>query len=178
MSRLRTRLRGTQLSNDKSDPAKEPVSHRVIPDEIEWVNDKREQFVRERAGRENTVFKIGETLNLDFMEAGRDLDQLIAEKVMGWRHGQSDTYCEPPFVSCPVCSTPFSSNIAAAWLVAEKVAQPRSVKFNVHTRIGKWACLIITNVGTRAEAQFFAYAETAPLAICRTALKAVQENLS
>jgi hypothetical protein len=122
------------------------------------------------------------------MEAGRELDVLVAEKVMGeikpvyshefhiepkWSIG-GNWYCLPEYSSGDICEwqpKPFSTYIAAAWEVVEKIQSNGDVlsltyledfgemMWDVHFRI----------------ANTFAYAPTAPLAICRAALLAVME---
>jgi competence transcription factor ComK len=104
------------------------------------------------------------------MKAGRELDALIAEKVMGWKRKtiklvnmveeqdvlidpRLKTYSQPPH---------YSTNIADAWLVVEKFPQIDICMSKVDD---KWNCFI-------EFADHMAIAETAPLAICLAALKA------
>lgn len=120
-------------------------------------------------------------------KAGRELDTIIAEKVMGWRHGQDDTFCELPFISCPVCAVRFSTNIACAWLVVEKLQQSKmmmSLSWSegdhyyceegtaddptpIHRCTASWCCVIYPKEGLPFEGP---HSESAPLAICRAAL--------
>jgi hypothetical protein len=69
------------------------------------------------------------------MKPGRELDALIAEKVMGWSRNLDDKYGERPwkrpdgtqvvtdFLSapCDMKMPKYSTDIAAAWQVAEKL---------------------------------------------------------
>lgn len=104
---------------------------------------------------------------MESLKPGRELDALIAEKVMGWkppefidgvsleRRWKND---RGEFDSLPR----YSTDIAAAWEVVEKIG------------------LIIGKNGPVWDAQdlwdlpvYFASADTAPHAICLAALKAV-----
>jgi hypothetical protein len=118
------------------------------------------------------------------MQAGRDLDALVAEKVMGK---------DPAVFNAPVSYYEaaseglrlplYSTSIADAWLVVEKLRlrvvpnaesltgmeeeMPIYVRSNDE---GKWECGWELNYYTRGHE---AVAETAPLAICKAALAAV-----
>lgn len=107
------------------------------------------------------------------MDAGRELDALIAEKVMGtfipagsnpslrddaWLNERGYLVWEPP---------PYSTDIAAAWLVVEKLKQSYDIVdilfANHYVSCKVWKDFMIAEED----------AETAPLAICLAALKAV-----
>ena len=109
------------------------------------------------------------------MKAGRELDALIAEKVMGWKVNYDNWTVAKPHFSKPdtfwcvslkagdwAAFTP-STQIADAWLVVEKL-------------IGQYEFMVQAIDGERWIAVFFheAEADTAPLAICLAALKAVE----
>ncbi len=129
------------------------------------------------------------------MKPGREMDALVAEKVMGWKFGK-----DPVGLSCWVvsidrtvdrCWSP-STDIAAAWEVVEKINQlPSWPEYDYKGKIerhrergafrvestyslnrqGKWCAY-----GTDRDQEyplFEAYAEIAPHAICVAALKAV-----
>jgi hypothetical protein len=93
------------------------------------------------------------------MPAGREMDALIAEKVMGVKL----------FCFCP------STDIAAAWQVVDYFAKKygdvclEMVLVENETLTGQEWC-----VSLRLDADI-ALADTAPLAICRAALLAVKE---
>jgi len=65
------------------------------------------------------------------MEAGRELDALVAKKVMGWHRDAFDTYLYPPDrIECPDryrCpfidkETPgYSTDVAVAWTIVRKL---------------------------------------------------------
>lgn len=122
---------------------------------------------------------------IDAMEAGRELDRLVAEKVMGWSSmfwreaGTDGTYTWPGgwYGAGPnheaYLSKSYSTDIEAAWEVFMHF--PDTHKGIYHTQrkslgwtLGQpmiWKCTIgATNT---------VEADTAPLAICRAALKAV-----
>lgn len=112
------------------------------------------------------------------MEAGRELDALIAEKVMGWTR-KGEGWCPPGWESTFMLSA-YSTDIAAAWQVVE------------HFDRSKW-CFDLEAFDAAGEdawgARFVSweqlhpvfrgyepreYAATAPLAICKAALNAVR----
>lgn len=110
------------------------------------------------------------------MKPGRELDLLIANKVMGWKctmiHSQYGDR-EPECHHCPR----YSTGIAEAWLVVEKVsgcefslsysdglmAPYWRAEFFIDSGDGGWAC---------------AGGESAPHAICLAALEALKELAS
>jgi hypothetical protein len=100
----------------------------------------------------------------------RELDREVAEKVMGLTIDplvESEwTYC---FWSDGKRLPLYSSNIAAAWLVVEKMRE-RGCYFRYDDSNGPWA-LFGVEVWTRF---WTAEADTAPEAICRAALSAVK----
>lgn len=114
------------------------------------------------------------------MNSGRELDALVAEKVMGLKHVFNADLTEGWIDIDTVCrSLPsYSTDIAAAWKVVEKLQAYNPfwdadgfMEFDLSPTSGVdgergWTC----NFGddnTRA------YASTAPHAICLAALKAV-----
>jgi hypothetical protein len=122
------------------------------------------------------------------MNAGRELDALVAEKVMGWT---SDLYAHslmgekvrlwlpppPSDVAHTADTLPrYSTDIAAAWEVVEKVSGPGLAfelvdvgSFNPgYTELPRWCASFGDGNVVIAEE-----ADTAPHAICLAALKAV-----
>ena len=112
-------------------------------------------------------------MNCD-LKAGRELDALVAEKVMGIKlcrcYGQkpnehnSSARCFD--CKCINSSMAYSTDIAAAWEVVEKLAAYNPSKFLIE-KCGAW--LVRFDDGT------FTPGETAPHAICLAALKAVNK---
>lgn len=111
------------------------------------------------------------------MNAGRELDALVAEKVFGWEVDWAvPTYPtvdmkrisdDPVAVGLRTGSIPpYSTDIAAAWQVGESLSA-KGHWFEIRRRPdgGYWAAF---GEGMSAEA------DTAPLAICLAALKAVE----
>lgn len=116
------------------------------------------------------------------MKPGRELDALIAEKVMGLKLKRED--CNSYWIDSdgeePAYPTEFSTDIAAAWEVVEKV------NLFVFPLRGLWVS------GSSDDEQYFcdfgdiatidgsyynaARATTAPHAICLAALKSVGVN--
>ena len=117
-------------------------------------------------------------MNIDKLEAGHELDRLIAEKVMGWRkvfdEDQGDgmwiLWVQQDGQEIYDQQLPkFSADIAAAWEVVEKLSQGESmVTVRTDRTALRWICIAETSTRT-----FSANESTAPLAICRAALKVV-----
>ena len=133
------------------------------------------------------------------LSAGRELDALIAEKVMGWEYAQSSPdpakyFCKEygnnagwwyrpsmtPGVKhwgCATCSPPpeYSTDIAAAWEVVEKLAPDLyvTIEDERHNSERFVSCWFRGDLWDNPNAEYLAQAGTVPLAICRAALKAV-----
>jgi len=107
----------------------------------------------------------------EFFKAGPELDALIAERVFGWKwhirggvcYAEHDCFNAPDL--WPIFSP--SNNIAAAWEVVEKIATLKP-----HYDLSDGHCMIFYDEPS-GECAGSATGETAPLAICRAALKAV-----
>lgn len=126
-------------------------------------------------------------MNIDELEAGPELDALVAEKVMGWKWNIRNGVCyaEHDTFNAPDCWPAFSpsTDIAAAWEVMEKLV---SMDFDVDVAMSS---KVANDYSKRCYCHFQAgddnapwkenfklaqaWALTAPLAICRAALKAV-----
>ena len=125
------------------------------------------------------------------MKAGRELDALIAEKVMGHKcscgredlNNRANPYGIKGFClvhgSTDIVGGNYSTNIADAWEVVEKLGRWRGFDFmlvmpdpeqtfHLHTYEAGW--YEATNDGP--ERRVVSDADTAPLAICLAALKA------
>ena len=121
------------------------------------------------------------------LSAGRELDALVAEKVMGctlrwdtWR-GTGERY---PHCACTDGAGPhscgdevwheelayYSTEIAAAWTVVEAPVA-KGFKVNVMNRASGWACHVVANPGQQTERVVYEHHDTAPLAICLAALE-------
>lgn len=121
-------------------------------------------------------------MDIDAMQAGRELDALVAERVMGCHVISGfDWYSHPTaFCACDnhdheqACShivgilAHYSTDISAAWQVVEHV-----------NKMGDWSVWQLGNGNWRACILFDqcimgdGTGETAPLAICRAALSTV-----
>lgn len=126
------------------------------------------------------------------MKAGRELDALIAEKVMGWKYrGYGNGGGEWTFNGQKMAfgglnggSLPhYSTNIADAWMVVEKMGRWHGFDFMIvmpdpeqtfHLRTYEAGWYEATNDGP--ERRVVSDADTAPLAICLAALKAVNQE--
>jgi hypothetical protein len=117
------------------------------------------------------------------MKAGRELDALIAEQVMGWtKRSIPDEIVGPEWYWCSeagpkqlVSSWRPSTEIHWAWMVVERLrGQHCCTKlYSDHGYV--WECTLIKEFDDphAGEQPLFGQAETAPLAICLAALKAV-----
>ena len=113
----------------------------------------------------------------DAMPAGREMDALVAEKVMAqpvYHHAGSKDICHCKINGdddITICEGPvkkYSTDIAAAWEVAVHMHMIFAVRFAAGCVEGdQWYCEI------GAGPIFQGIANIAPLAICRAALKAV-----
>lgn len=100
--------------------------------------------------------------------AGRELDALVAEKVMGHRViNMVDGPWEVLSVGHGDWLRSYSSDIASAWEVIESPACEGGHKVSLSCEHDIWLCSISGH-----EAEAF----TAPLAICLAALKAVEQT--
>lgn len=114
-------------------------------------------------------------MTIDDMPAGPEMDRLVAEKVMGWhargfdgkRH---DWYDGHDFIRGWSYWNP-STNIAHAWEVVVERMRDHSRFFNVCQRLEVCWCEVVDYEGMPLDRT---KAETAPLAICRAALKALE----
>jgi len=110
-------------------------------------------------------------------DAGLELDALVAEKVMGWQMVCDDCGDGVDSTGTPNECPKFSSDIAAAWEVVEKLKPThRQVVIDRHRgedlQEEQWGVAFVTNTGVSI---FRERAPTAPLAICKAALKAVSK---
>ena len=115
------------------------------------------------------------------MEAGREMDTLVAEKVMGFPVKIGDITGEPYHAQFGYSMPNYSTNIAAAWMVVEKL-QNQYPAFNlVWVKLQILKPEIALRRAWRANFQGStlsdAFADTAPLAICRAALLAMLEDV-
>ncbi len=96
------------------------------------------------------------------MKAGRELDALIAEKVMDDMLAGIRLDGSPMFDDIPH----YSTQIADAWLVVEKLKE--EFDFDISYSKQGWTMYVYNDTYSGI------YADTAPLAICLAALKAVE----
>jgi hypothetical protein len=114
------------------------------------------------------------------MSAGEKLDELIAEKIMGWKHGdkdRGDMGWYPPKGFARVSVDEFSTSISAAWEIVEKFSYTYLWRWDNATHYTmpngmKWECKLSDKGGTFDN---MAYGITAPEAICKAALISLLE---
>ncbi len=134
-------------------------------------------------------------IDVDKLEAGLELDALVAAKVMGAaarRHNwveagypgslDSWTACEycgkkiTQAIEKDSCPPPYSTDIAAAWEVVELFQKRGTINLRFFQGGGPevaWKVRIRPDILRDGDPGVEEAAETAPLAICRAALKAV-----
>lgn len=120
------------------------------------------------------------------MDAGRVLDTAIARSVMGWtidysipiidivgpyadRAAWKNEHGNSAKVPC------FSTDIAAAWQVVEKMQEGLEWQFMLEAHSGEWLAYVTPHISSPRynSQQFEAIADTAPHAICLVALEAL-----
>ena len=110
------------------------------------------------------------------MPAGRELDVLVAEKVMGEKGFKPVIDAITEFNGFGVINRPvygeiefscYSTSIVAAWEVVEKFI------FQLHHGVDGYWCVLMTPEEINGQDVFEAGGDTAPLAICRAALLVV-----
>lgn len=123
-------------------------------------------------------------MNIDEMQAGREMDALVAERVMGWDRDvmgclgapkgakEYDTQCHSWIGAWDENGNPnflphYSTDIAAAWQVVEWM---KDWNFTLDWLGSDWQAMF----QTEDDGEFFVNADTALLAICRAALKALE----
>lgn len=102
-------------------------------------------------------------------EAGRELDAIV-HKLLGRKpYSESRQLCD--------AVVPYSTNITAAWVVWERLlAQPGWTGSIYRDSAGEYICTVgVWHTHTKGTT-FVGVAETAPLAICRAALKIRQSS--
>lgn len=125
----------------------------------------------------------------DYMNPGRELDALIAEKVMGWKNIKGELYWLAGLSDRGIAEDVpyYSTDIAAAWEVFEKI---KTLKNNLSIQIsGTSDCPNLLSVVIRwyiyvadwenGDVMRFSVHEsqlTAPHAICLAALKAIENK--
>ena len=109
------------------------------------------------------------------MSAGREMDMLVGEKVMGWIYNQlGDAWIREgqPWVGCDAFHP--STDISAAWDVVEKLHSDFSIDLSYDDPQTiepiKWCCELYAK--SEPYQDYEARADSAPLAICRAALLA------
>ncbi len=134
------------------------------------------------------------------LEAGRELDALVAEKVMGLCLHEWPVITDDDWnweVRCPKCNTtkygghsdlmpiegytePYSTDIAAAWEVVEKIERmfwpKRDLWWQLESAGASGSDLEAAVVFEGSVAKATAQAVTMPLAICRASLAAMTEK--
>lgn len=106
---------------------------------------------------------------------GRDLDAQIAERLMGWTaiHQDGDWVGGLDPTGWTAGIPYYSSDIAAAWQVIEHLCATRAAHWTL--TVGPDGTMASVSIWQGGICAAGAPAATVPLAICRTALKALGE---
>lgn len=136
------------------------------------------------------------------MEAGRELDMLIATQIMEWTDiramaaeedlwgivpgtrlliGKGTLADDENWIEVSEMVPDYSTNITAAWMVMKKMmGMDHVVGFHVewlpHMNPQPCASFQHNPKGTKSNILFWHYAETVPLAVCHAALLAILEG--
>ncbi|MBG9837923.1 MULTISPECIES: BC1872 family protein [Bacillus cereus group] len=105
----------------------------------------------------------------------KPIDELVAEKVMGWIKPPETSILKSMWVETPIGAVhpqlpKFSTNVEDAWLVVEKLEYDVKVTKN-SVLTPKYQAHVFVPGDVK-----MVFAETAPMAICIAALKAVGEE--
>lgn len=125
---------------------------------------------------------------MENLKPGRELDALVAEKVMGcddWCTCEWSIGTSPPLFKCDECkkwvssSVPgFSTDISAAWEVMEKLRAMTcclDIRFPTSEPI-EVGFILFDEDNLQKHDKVTVYADAAPHAICLAALKAIEED--
>jgi len=110
--------------------------------------------------------------DIENMQAGREMDILIINAVFGLEPQSCMVGGHPPGCTGNVSYLPYSTDIAAAWQVVEKLLAD-DITLHLQCDNGEYRA---GELYWNGEWSKFADADTAPLAICRFALLAVREE--
>lgn len=120
----------------------------------------------------------GEVGPAEQLQAGRELDALIAEKVMHWTlKGAHPIFGSPVYATGKTDTLVpfFSADIGAAWDLKDFLLRNhRCSYFEIRTAGGSYYTAQFS--ATDLEERISEDGDTAPLAICRMALKTVKEK--
>lgn len=117
---------------------------------------------------------------IDKMNAGPEMDQLIAEKVMGWDNCSEGYGRAPKFQHVEGLRDtipPYSTSISDVWEVAEKYDYFYLFRCLRGPFEGKYECKLLFEEGPdNDKRRYYAIAEAAPLAICRAVLRSLAQK--
>ena len=114
---------------------------------------------------------------IEQMPAGRELDTLVAEKVLRWKRqerGRSSSLPWPHWISdgTTYLELPrFSEDVGDAWEIVRELIK-RGLHVSLDSDGSGWTADFTPN----PLVTFFTCADTAPLAICRAALRVVENE--
>ena len=110
------------------------------------------------------------------MEAGPELDRLVAEQIMGWREGQDTLKLQGGMGILGEKALPrYSTDIAAAWEVVEALREKEFV-IDILGLLEDFIVKIWNENESEGLSIAKASAEQAPLAICRAALIVLEQS--
>ena len=113
-------------------------------------------------------------MRIDSLEAGRAIDALIAEKVFGLTVKKGCVIEGEEIGSRDRDLKNYSTDIADAWKILARFPRKRiDLEFLDRKPGFQWAC-VIDGLGMVNRPMFIGYGDTAPLTICRAALKCIE----
>jgi len=101
------------------------------------------------------------------MKPGKELDALVAEKVMGIKLASNESL----WFKNPTMIKPYSTDIEAAWELVGQIFGIHELQFQVDGMPTRWTAMFYHHYFK--EKNFRETCDTAPHAICLAALKAV-----
>jgi hypothetical protein len=109
---------------------------------------------------------------MDELKPGREMDALVAERVFGWKRlrNQVGWYRDGDKSTWNMREPRFSTDISAAWTIVEKL-KGMEPEIEWSDEIHAW-CVVFY----KSKIDSATLGDTAPLAICKAALKAVGER--
>lgn len=128
-------------------------------------------------------------MNIDEMPAGREMNELIAKEIFGWRTANLRPGLWNPKNHDPIhysCDEPdevldYSAGFAAAWELVEYILvhDKRLLQFRAEIAGGgKYQYAKFVDCGDNSAPVYGACASRMPLAICRAALKVARSSQS
>lgn len=134
---------------------------------------------------------MSDKIDIDSMKAGKELDRLVAEKVMGWKLGLESRDDDPSdypngFISIQgivyIPKGAFdrwmpSTNIADAWLVGDRIKSLTKCNGKLHCTREPWMsfCKHLTGAWGDKDGFNINFWDVNPESICKASVKAIND---